>query len=142
MSDGCRDEAIAQERYFERMRSRLLEEEALYGAWNPETCPNIIRGEDDWCACGRPCRAMWCEGCNAHLGPWGAWRAVLDQVSDLAEVLVNSYVRMPFFFREVFWGQLETDFEDIYIAAGLMDSCEFNVVVSCWRWTWPDGRSP
>lgn len=87
MSDGCRDEAIAQERYFERMRSRLLEEEALYGAWNPETCPNIIRGEDDWCACGRPCRAMWCEGCNAHLGPWGAWRATVAQIETVDDYL-------------------------------------------------------
>lgn len=86
VSDGYSDECRRQERYFDAMRVRLLAEELLYGSYNPETCPNLVRQEDDWCVpdgcfCG-PCHAMWCEGCHAHTGPWGAWRAVAGGIRD------------------------------------------------------------
>ena len=82
MSDGVTDNYRAQERFFERLRARLIDEDALYGEYNPELCPNLVRQDDDWCVpngrfCG-PCHAMWCEGCHAHFGPWGAWRAFAD----------------------------------------------------------------
>lgn len=88
MSDGVTDNYRAQERFFERLRARLIDEDALYGEYNPELCPNLVQRDDDWCVpdgrfCG-PCHAMWCEGCHAHLGPWGAWRAIAPLLTEMA----------------------------------------------------------
>ena len=87
VSDGITEALRDSERYFERMRARLLREKALYGVWDPNECPHRIppgHDGDDWCACGGPCTAMWCEGCSANLPEWGAWRAGLTETMEAA----------------------------------------------------------
>ena len=85
MSDGCSDAARTQDRYFDRMRERLIEEDLVYGEYNPEVCPNLQMVEDPFCVPGGrlfgECGLMWCQPCHAFLGPWGAWRAVLAEVN-------------------------------------------------------------
>jgi hypothetical protein len=70
------------------MRERLIEEDLVYGEYNPEVCPNLQMVEDPFCVPGGrlfgECGPMWCQPCHAFLGPWGAWRAGLAVVEGAA----------------------------------------------------------
>lgn len=93
MSDGITDMIRASDAWLIAMRERLIEEDLLYGEYNPGLCPNIQTNErsgDVFCVhAGRllgECGLSWCQPCQAFFGPWGAWRSlgswlVNDEVS-------------------------------------------------------------
>jgi hypothetical protein len=94
MSDGITDMIRASDAWLIAMRERLIEEDLLYGEYNPGLCPNIQTNErsgDVFCVhAGRllgECGLSWCQPCQAFFGPWGAWRAVGREVSWRAEVI-------------------------------------------------------
>lgn len=97
MTDGCSDEARSQDRYFDALRARLIAEDLLYGEYDPGTCPNIQTAEDPVCVAGGrlECGPAWCQPCQAHFGPWGAWRAVVGELTDYIDEIESDYPIYP-----------------------------------------------
>lgn len=86
MSDGISDAFSQQDKWFEKMRERLLYEDQLYGEYDSSECPNQEENYQGDLFCCVPisdtmytvlgeCGLAWCMPCQAYMGEWGVWRS-------------------------------------------------------------------